>query len=46
MDIYSKKGLPTIDPKDLQQNLQFVVDTNSNVVFMVDTGNELSILPK
>ena len=35
-----------INPKDLPQSLQFVVDNESNVVFLLDTGSEISILPK
>ena len=38
--------IPAINPKNLPQNLQFVVDNDSNVVFLVDTGSEISILPK
>ena len=37
---------PAINPNDLAQNLQFVTDTESNVVFLIDTGSEISMLPK
>ena len=35
-----------INPKDLPQNLQFMVDNDSNLVFLLETGSEISILPK
>ena len=34
------------NPKDLPQHLTFVVDRGSNFLFMVDTGCEVSIIPK
>ena len=44
--MFTVKRAPTVDSKDLPQNLQFVVDTSSNVVFLLGTGSEISILPK
>ena len=35
-----------VDPKNLPQNLQFVSDLNTNVLFLVDSGSEISLLPK
>ena len=35
-----------VNPADLPQNLQFAVDKNSHVLFLIDTGCEVSILPK
>ena len=35
-----------VNPKNLPQNLLFVSDLNTNVVFLVDSGSEISILPK
>ena len=35
-----------VNPADLPQNLQFAVDKNTHVLFLIDTGCEVSILPK
>ena len=35
-----------VNPDDLPQNLQFAVDKNTNVLFLIDTGCEVSLLPK
>ena len=32
--------------KNLPQSLQFAVDQNSNVVFLIDSGSEISLLPQ
>ena len=37
---------PSIDPKTLPQSLLFVKDNVTNVLFLVDSGCEISILPK
>ena len=37
---------PAPNPKNLPQNLLFVVDSETNVVFLIDSGSEISILPK
>ena len=37
---------PAPNPKNLPQNLLFVADSNTNVIFLVDSGSEISILPK
>ena len=37
---------PAPNPKNLPQNLLFVTDSNTNVIFLVDSGSEISILPK
>ena len=35
-----------VDPNNLPQNLQFVSDLNTNVLFLIDSGSEISLLPK
>ena len=37
---------PAPKPKNLPQGLLFVADSNTNVIFLVDSGSEISILPK
>ena len=37
---------PVPNPKNLPQNLLFVADSNTNVIFLIDSGAEISILPK
>ena len=44
--IFTVKSSLAIDPKNLPQNLELVVDTNSNVVFLVDTEGNILFLPK
>ena len=36
----------TLNPSNLPQNLQFVSDSDTNVIFLVDSGSEISILSK
>ena len=43
---FTMNNTPAINPKDLPQSLQFVVDTKTNVVFLIDTGSEISMLAK
>ena len=38
--------LTSVDPADLPQDLQFAVDKKTNVLFLIDTGCEVSMLPK
>ena len=35
-----------VDPENLPQNLQFVSDLNTSVLFLIDSGSEISLLPK
>ena len=35
-----------VDPNSLPQNLQFVSDLDTNILFLVDSGSEISLLPK
>ena len=37
---------PAPKPKNLPQGLLFLADSNTNVIFLVDSGSEISILPK
>ena len=37
---------PAPNPKNLPQNLLFVAELNTNVIFLIDSGAEISILPK
>ena len=37
---------PVVNPKNLPQNLLFVSDSKTNVIFLVDSGSEISVLPK
>ena len=36
----------SVDPADLPQDLQFALDKKTNVLFLIDTGCEVSMLPK
>ena len=35
-----------VDPKNLQQNLQFVSDLDTNVLFLIGSGSKISLLSK
>ena len=44
--VFQLTKFPVLNPKNLPQNLFFVSDLNTNVIFLVDSGAEISIIPK
>ena len=44
--VFTIRNAPEIDPKYLPPNLLFAIDINSNILFLIDSGSEISILPK
>jgi len=44
--VFEISNTTSVNPSDLPQKLQFAIDKDTRILFLVDTGCEISLLPK